>query len=261
MMADRLFEGMFYNIVIINNLIMKSVSKWIATFAVIVVLSAGAMAQTVDDVINKHIDAIGGKDKLIALKTLYQESSMQIMGQDMPMKIWISNGLGMRTEMEMMGQKMIVAVNKDKGWMINPMTGSTDPQDLPAEQVKQSMAQMELGGPLFNYKTKGYTATLLGKEKVGSNDCYKIKLTKDKDVESTYYIDATTYYIDKTDTKINANGNEVQVGSVFSDYKKSTDGYVFAYTTTVTNQMGEIVSKITKLDINKPMDSKLFEGQ
>ena len=40
-------------------------------------------AQTIDEVQAKYIDALGGKDKLNSLKTVYQEASTEVMGMNL----------------------------------------------------------------------------------------------------------------------------------------------------------------------------------
>ena len=43
-----------------------------------------SQAQTADEIINKYIEAIGGKDKLAQLKTKTIESTTQVMGNEGP---------------------------------------------------------------------------------------------------------------------------------------------------------------------------------
>ena len=51
----------------------------IALFSIAVV-----QAQTVDEIIARHIDAIGGKEKLGQVKSLYIENTMDVMGNQAP---------------------------------------------------------------------------------------------------------------------------------------------------------------------------------
>src|SRR5205085_10862401 len=91
------------------------------------VFLASVHAQTADDVINKHINAMGGKDKLSKLKSIHMDMSMQMMGNDVPSSITIVEGKGFKSESEVQGQKIIQVVTNTGGWMINPMMGGTSP--------------------------------------------------------------------------------------------------------------------------------------
>ncbi len=47
-------------------------------------VSLAVKAQTVDEIVNNHITAIGGKAKIDAMKSMYVESEMDIMGTVAP---------------------------------------------------------------------------------------------------------------------------------------------------------------------------------
>ena len=91
-------------------------------------------AQNVNEIVNKHIEAIGGKDKIENMKSLYTEGVMSVMGNEAPMKITILNGKGFKSEVEFNGQKIVQTITDKGGWAINPMTGSTTAQAVPEEQ-------------------------------------------------------------------------------------------------------------------------------
>src|ERR1044071_2480327 len=78
-----------------NRINMKLISKLI--FALLFIAST-ASAQTVDEVITKHIDATGGSAKLSALKTVKITSSMDMMGMKLPIVSTVVNGKASRTE-------------------------------------------------------------------------------------------------------------------------------------------------------------------
>src|SRR4051812_9679020 len=79
-------------------------------------------AQTVDEIINKHVDALGGKDKLSQVTSLYVESTVNAMGNDNPSKTYILNGKDYKVESDFNGQQFVQCYTTDKGgWVINPM--------------------------------------------------------------------------------------------------------------------------------------------
>src|SRR5437764_6773536 len=153
-----------------------------------------AFAQTADEIINKHIDAMGGKDKMTNLKTLKMVANVDI-GPNMkaPMTMYVVNNKGYRMEMEIQGMKMINAFDGDSGWYIQPWGGKKDAERMNAEQIRESKDQADITGSLFNYKEKGNTVEYLGKEDMEGTDTYKLKVTKKTGDIEYDYLDASTY--------------------------------------------------------------------
>jgi hypothetical protein len=220
-----------------------------------------AGAQTADDIISKSINAVGGKDVISKLNSIYIESTMSVMGNDAPNNITILNGKGYRSETEFNGQKIITAVTDKGGWAINPMAGSNDATALPADQLKTYKDQLYVGGALINnYAANGYKAELQGQEKVGAVSAYKIKLTGKDSTETIYYVDATTYYPIKVVRHGNAMGQDVDIVTTMSNYKKTDMGFVAPYSVDIDfGGQFQLSSTIKKIDINKPVDPKIFD--
>lgn len=220
---------------------------------------AGVFAQTANDIIGKYVAAMGGKEKMLKLNSVYEEITTTMMGQEIPGKVWIINNKGMRTEMTVMNQKIISVMTRDTGWMVNPLMGSSTPQPLPSAQIKQSASRMDLRGQLMDYAAKGYTATLLGKEAVNGKESYKIKLAKAGEQSFTFFIDASTYLLSKIETNVQAGGASMNTEIEMSDYKKTPEGYTFPFTTTINiNPGGEIKSTVNKLTVNPTVDPAIF---
>ncbi len=217
---------------------------------------SGVQAQTADEIVNKYVDAIGGKAKLDQIKSAYITGTTQMMGNGAQSKTSILEGKGFRLEYEANGQKVIQVFTDKGGWQINPMMGSTTPQPLPDEMYKGSRGQIFITGPLYNYAAKGNKVELVGKE---GND-YKLKITNTDSVETTVYLDGTTYYLTKLTRTANFMGQAMEMTIKFSDFKKTDFGVVFPYLTEI-NIGGQftITNTLDKIELNKPIDPAIFE--
>jgi hypothetical protein len=227
---------------------------------VLIVACAGFIsvhAQTADDIISKHIDAIGGKAKLDQVKSVYYETSMEAMGNSGPSSLTILNGKGYRMDSEIGGQKMVQVYTADKGgWAINPFGGGTDPQPMPEDQYKAGKDGLDIGGPLYNYAAKGNKVELLGKE----DSAYKIKETNKDSVVTTFYIDPATYYIKKSVQAGSMMGQDIEITRTPSNYKKTDFGLVVPYTIDISfGAQFSITSTVKKVEINKDVDPKIFD--
>lgn len=218
-------------------------------------LIAGAVhAQTADEIVSKYIDAIGGKDKLSKIKSIYTETSTEAMGNQSTGKTYMVDGKGYKTETDFGGQKMVQCYNDKSGWVVNPFGGGTNPVEMPAEQYNYGRAQIFTGGALYDYTAKGNKIELQGKE---GND-YKLKVTTSSNAEMTYYIDANTYYINKSVSKTEMQGQSATITVTYSNYKKTDFGNVMPYTAQIDLGQFNLVINTTKVEINKDIDPAIF---
>ena len=215
-----------------------------------VLFMSAIQAQNVDEIINKHIEAVGGKEKLSQAKSLYIENTMEVMGNQAPSTEYILEGKGYKSESEFNGAKIVNCYTDKGGWAVNPMMGNADPQAMPDDVYKAGKDQIYIEGPLVNYAAKGNKVELLGKE----GDSYKIKVN-----ETTYYLDASTYYVTRTSTKGDMMGQPVETVITFADYKKTDFGIVYPYTKTVDLGGFTLTFKRNKVEVNKEIDPKIFE--
>jgi hypothetical protein len=238
-----------------NNLRMV----WLA----FILLAAGVhlQAQTADEIIAKHIDAMGGKAKLQALKSLYMEgTAVNPNGMEISTKTWKVKDKLYRQEINFgMGQVVVIAT-PTKGWFSNPRNGGAFTA-MPDEALKAVQSQMDPSGPFVDYAAKGNKVELQGTDTVsGGKKCYKLKVTYPSGQEVTYYIDAQTYYIDRESRKgggmMGGGGGRRDPNAAlnidFGDYQKTPDGYVFP-NSFVVGGFGAKTS-IEKLEINKDVD-------
>ena len=228
----------------------------ITTLAILIIASMNfVQAQSLDDVLKKHFKAVG-QDKLVAAKTYYMKAKLSQMGQELPMEMKMKRPNKFRVEMEMMGQKMVQAYDGEKGWMIAPWL-SPDPQALEGDHLKQAMEQTDFEGELYNYKQKGSTVDFVGKVNTDGKEAYKIKLTSEDGSVKNYFIDAGTNLILNVKAKISANGQEIEVDQIFTDYK-DFDGIKMPTSLVSKTPMGNVSITVVEFKINEKFDDSIF---
>lgn len=224
-------------------------------------LSVAVQAQTADEIINKHLEAIGGKEKIASLKSLVVESEMDIMGTPAPTVTTTLYKKGYISEVNYNGQKIINCVTSDKGgWTVNPLAGVVTAEPMPADQVKSGQVQLEPGGSLYNYAANGFTAELAGQEEVNGKKAYKIVLTGKDGTSFTHFVDPTSYFIVRTVAKMTIGGNPIEQSVNFSDYKKTDFGMLVPNSFSIELPNGMVLtSTVKKVEVNKEIDPKIFD--
>ena len=216
-------------------------------------------AQTADEIINKWMNAMGGKEKLASMQSVYLENEVSIMNNPASSKTWIVNGKGSKSETDFNGQIITDCYTLNNGWSINPLAGKPAATPMPPAQVKMGQLQLQAAGPLFDYTSKGSKVELMGKENVNGSSAYKLKLTSANGMEMNFFISDSSYLIMKEVTKINAEGQETEMTVTKSDYRKTEDGFIMPYSVEVSFPGLTINLTSKKIQVNKPIDPQIFE--
>lgn len=230
-----------------KNMIKRAVLSFVLAGA------ASLNAQTADEVVSKFVTAMGGKEAISQVKSISMETTAQIMGNDAPGTMVIVDGLGYKSETEVNGQKIVQCYTDKGGWAISPMGGDAAP--MPDDQYNQGKGQINIGGPLYNYAAKGSKIELIGKDATG----YKIKLTSKENVEFTFLIDSATYLVKSVTSTAEFMGQNVDVITTFSDYRKTETGFLVPYSIEVDlGPQFSLTVTVKNLQLNKTIDPAIF---
>lgn len=224
--------------------------------AALAIFTINVTAQTVDEIVAKNIEAMGGKAKLSTLKTVKLTGAMSVQGADVAITETKSQNAGMRMDIEVMGTSNYQVANATKGSVFMPVFGMAEAQEMPEAAYKSFAAQFDIQGPLLDYKEKGNKVELVGKEKVDGADAYNLKVTYKNGKVSNYFIDANTSRIIKSVSTENVNGEDVLAEITYSDYKQNAGGYWFPYT--VTNSRGTI--SYSTIETNIPVEESVYKN-
>ena len=212
-------------------------------------------AQTADEIVTKYVAAIGGKDAISQVKSVYLESSVTMMGGENPSTTSIVDGVGFRNETEFNGTKIVQCFTDKGGWSINPMAGAPNATPMPDDVYNQGKGQINIGGPLYDYAAKGSKVELFGKD----GNAYKIRLTSKENVEAVYLIDSTSYLVTSVTSKGKMQDQDVDIITKFSDYRKTDLGYMIPYA--VDLDIGgqfTLTIAVKKVELNKTIDPAIF---
>ncbi|GGC09753.1 outer membrane lipoprotein-sorting protein [Dyadobacter sediminis] len=216
-------------------------------------------AQNLDEIISKHIAAMGGAEKLSKLSSMRIAAEMDIMNMKVPITTTIVQNKGFRSETVIQGMTIVQAINGTSGWAINPMSGQTKAVALPEEAVKSMITETDLTG-LYNYKEKGYTLTLDGEEDLAGAKVYKVTMTLKNGIRRINYISKDTFYILKIIVQASINGQEIKSENTQSDFRQ-VDGIYYPFTSEVTTSAmpgATMAIKINTLEVNPKIDESIF---
>ena len=232
--------------------------KLIRTSAIAIVamlVSVFTFAQTAEEIITKHIEAIGGAAAWKKVNSLYYEGKMTVQGAEVNVTLTVLNGKGSRQNISVMGMTGYQIVTPTAGWNFMPFQGQTTAEAMTADELKQSADDLDVQGKLVDYKSKGHTVEYLGKDDVEGTECFKLKITTKAGNVETVFIDPKSYYVVRSVVKRTANGQESDVPSDLSNYQKLPEGIVVPFS--ITLPFGELV--ISKAEVNKEVAESTFK--
>ena len=239
--------------------------KRIIVSACLLVTAAFVKAQTVDDIITKYADAMGGKDKLNSIQSMHMTGVATMQnGNEITTEIWrVSGKLYRRFTNFGMGSSTTLITGQG-GWQTNFRNGGAF-EPMEEQQRNNQLYEMDCAGPLVDYAAKGHKAELLGKETIDGKECFKIKLTTKEGRELTYFIDAASNYIDRLSYKgrgrgPGGGGEEIEIAVNYSNYDKTPEGYIFAFSQTMGGNFGGTMT-FEKIEVNPKVDDKLYKAE
>jgi len=207
-------------------------------------------AQTLEEIVNKQSQALK-ENKYNEIQTLKITGSMSQSGLTMTMTTYYKAPDKSRVVISFNGQDIIQLYDGNKGYLINPMTGNNNPQELPAEQAANMKNNSTFKSPLSRYFHEK-KLTLEGTENLDDKPAFKIKVV---DGGNTFY-----YYIDKS-TWLPVKITAVSQGINIDTYQEWAEmsGVILPKVTRTSAGNIEIVINLEKAEVNIPLDDSLFK--
>lgn len=213
-------------------------------------------AQSLDEIVKKYTEA-NKLDKVANLKTIKITANMSAMGMDIPIVMYMKSPNKIKSVTSINGQEMIQVFDGVKGYVINPMGGSTDPVEMTPEQVAQTLRSSLFQNYMASYLKSGKLA-LDGEDKVNDKPAFKIKATLDGGNVVTMYVDKSSYFLVKTSTTTSQGGMTISVDAYPSNYTE-VNGIMIPMKTSTSAQGMDMVLNFSKVEVDIPIEDSVFK--
>jgi hypothetical protein len=227
---------------------------------------AQAQTPTADDIIEKHLAAMGGRAALSKLESRASTGSIVVSAQGMdlagPVEIYAKAPNKARSYIRLDlsavgGTEMVIDQRCDgkTAFAGNSLQGD---REITGNRL-QNMLNASFPTPLLKYKEAGTKVELAGKDKVGTRDVFVIQYTPKAGSSSRQSFDAETYLLLRVVAKVDAPelGGEIEQTTDLSDYRE-IDGVKIPFTVQTTNPAQTVTMRLEKVEHNKPIDDAMF---
>ena len=210
---------------------------------VTLLISSVLFAQSADDIIKNNLEKTGGEKAWNNLNSIILRGSVSFnLETSYPMVIRHKRPYLKKVSFVMDGKEILNEGYDGKyGWTYNEISK----KNIVIPDYKPDAFDSDL----LKYKQKGFNVKLVGKEKYEGGNCYRIELAKNKNI-SYYCFDEKTYQL-----VFEENKDEVLY---YSDYKNFSG---LAFATKIVGKPkegGEYIIRFNTIQINPPIDSKVF---
>lgn len=224
--------------------------------------ATAALGITVDELIDKNIQAKGGNERLRAVQVVQVNGKLLVnQGQfELAYQQIQKRPESVRIEAKLQGLTLIQAYDGSQAWQVSPFQGRKDPEKMSSDDAKSLVEAAEIGGSLYDYKAKGSKVEYLGTEDVDGTEAHKLKVTrKNGDVELVY-LDPDYFLEIRTVSQRIERGVLVETETDLGDYEK-VEGVLlpFAIESGPKNSSDKQKVLIDKAAINPSVDDSIFK--
>ena len=216
---------------------------------------SASYAQTADEIISKHLDAIGGVDAWRKVTSIREEGTLIAQGAEVNIVRTVLHQKGSRQDISVAGMNGYSIITPIAGWNFMPFNGQTAPEPLTDEDIKEGQPELDAQDELVDYIEKGSSVELVGKDDVDGTECFKLVLTFKSGKTESLFLDPKSYHIIRQIAKQKANGQEMEITTNLSNYQKLPEGIVVAMS--ISLPFGEL--NVKKVEVNKPVDEAIFK--
>jgi zinc protease len=218
--------------------------------------SPAAASPSVDEILEKYVKALGGKEAIEKLRSRISKGSFDIEAANLSgsLESFAKAPNKNATNISIQGFGDINSVyDGTKGWSSDPFSGL---RELSGLELATTKRESDFYSPL-NFK-KNYTKLeVKGREKVASSEAYVVEATPAEGTPEKFYFDANTGLVVRQDSERESPQGKLPAEIYFEDYKE-VDGIKIPYLTKFITPAFAFSVKLTEVKHNLEIDEAKF---
>jgi len=230
--------------------------------AMLLVSCASPSPSPVDEIVDANLAARGGAERIRALQSIRQTGVVTASGGRTARVVRELKRPGMvRLEFIVQGTTAVFAHDGGTGWQVAPLQGQFDPvMTAPGGDAVAGVDQRDLEGHLVDWREKGHTIELVGREMLPGGEADVLKVTLSDGSVRTDYVDVATRLIVRSDVTRLVQGRPVQLENTLSDFRE-VDGLVFPFRMeTRARERPEVVTIVVDtIELDPELDDERFQ--
>lgn len=214
-------------------------------FIAILLITTLFSAQTAKQIIDKNIEITGGLTNWKLLNSILLQGKVILgVSEEYPLKIYQQRPNLTKTVITV-GKKENVVEGYDgkNGYSMNYVVNKL--------QVQKDYVAESFDTDFIDFENKGFSAQVLGKEKVGERECFKVELIKNVN-KTVYFFDVQNFFLLKEVKKDET--------LIYSEFKK-VNGLImpFRIEASTPKKEGDYVMILNRIDTNKAFPPNTFK--
>lgn len=240
-------------------------ARLIAGVALLLLSASAAAAQTADEIVEKHLAAIGGREALGRIRTRVSTGKVTVttpVGDlagtvEAFAKAPDKSRTLVTVDVSALGAGIVTNDQRFDGmtgFVIDTLNGDREITGAQLDALKNN------GFPTawLDYKTRGHAVALAGKEMLGDRPVIVLEVTPKNGPKTRSWVDAETFMVLKTSVTVDAPGlGAIEQIMEFGDYR-TVDGVKLPFLVKSINPLQTVTGVLSEVKHNVEIDEASF---
>jgi hypothetical protein len=221
-------------------------------------LSVGLLAQSTEEIIRQHIEAIGGEENWHRIESIVISGTAKSGIREMKWTKSAVRDSAICSDLRIVFDQVIrnemmyyLIVNGQEGWRYVPEDRNNTISPLYPAEIEEARDELDYEDPFIRYLEKGREINMIGLEYYDEKEYYKFLIQYKSGKKFNCYMNSTTLMIDLMEE----TGTKSENLRRFLRYEKIPEGIWMAKT--IISTSGEL--NIDSVVINQPIPASAFK--